>query len=47
MRISAREIGLRDDDVFMLQPTRVVMRKGIEHAIELVRRLDNPNASNS
>lgn len=38
------EIGLKDDDVFILQPTRVVMRKGIEHAIELVRRLDNPNA---
>ncbi len=34
-----REIGLRDDDWFILQPTRVVQRKGIEHAIELVRRL--------
>lgn len=39
-----REIGLRDDDIFILQPTRVVMRKGIEHAIELVRRLDEPRA---
>lgn len=39
-----REIGLRDDDVFILQPTRVVMRKGIEHAIELVRRLGEPRA---
>jgi len=38
------EIGLRDDDIFILQPTRVVARKGIEHAIELVRRLDNPRA---
>ena len=28
-----REIGLRDDDLLILQPTRVVMRKGIEHAI--------------
>ncbi len=37
-----REIGLRDDDVLVLQPTRVVARKGIEHAIELVRRLDDP-----
>ncbi|MDO8538885.1 MAG: glycosyltransferase family 4 protein [Opitutaceae bacterium] len=37
-----REIGLRDDDIFVLQPTRVVARKGIEHAIELVRRLDDP-----
>ncbi len=39
-----REIGLRDDDVFILQPTRVVQRKGIEHAIELVRRLRDPRA---
>lgn len=33
------EFGLAPDDVFVLQPTRVVARKGIEHAIELVRRL--------
>jgi len=39
-----QEIGLRDDDIFILQPTRVVPRKGIEHAIELVRRLNNPRA---
>ena len=39
-----RELGLRDDDVFILQPTRVVARKGIEHAIELVRLLKNPRA---
>lgn len=38
------EIGLEKDDVFVLQPTRVVARKGIEHAIELVRRLKNPKA---
>lgn len=38
------EIGLRDDDLFILQPTRVVPRKGIEHAIELVRRLQHPRA---
>jgi glycosyltransferase involved in cell wall biosynthesis len=37
-----REIGLRDDDILVLQPTRVVARKGIEHAIELVRRLGDP-----
>jgi glycosyltransferase involved in cell wall biosynthesis len=37
-----REIGLSDDDIFVLQPTRVVARKGIEHAIELVRRLEDP-----
>jgi glycosyltransferase involved in cell wall biosynthesis len=39
-----REIGLRDDDWLILQPTRVVARKGIEHAIELVRRLADPRA---
>jgi len=39
-----REIGLNDDDWFILQPTRVVQRKGIEHAIELVRRLKDPRA---
>ncbi len=37
-----REIGLAEDDLMFLQPTRVVERKGIEHAIELVRRLDDP-----
>ena len=30
----------REDELFVLQPTRVVQRKGIEHAIELVARLD-------
>lgn len=39
-----RDIGLRDDDWLILQPTRVVQRKGIEHAIELVRRLKDPRA---
>jgi len=38
------EIGLAKDDWFILQPTRVVARKGIEHAIELVRRLNDPRA---
>ncbi|MFZ5830001.1 MAG: glycosyltransferase [Planctomycetota bacterium] len=36
------EIGLRPDDVFVLQPTRVVPRKGIELAINLVAALRNP-----
>lgn len=36
------EIGIAADDILVLQPTRVVARKGIEHAIELVRRLKNP-----
>lgn len=33
-------IGLAEDDVLVLQPTRVVRRKGIEHSIELVKRLN-------
>ncbi len=37
-----QEIGLKPDDLLILQATRVVPRKGIEHAIELVRQLDNP-----
>lgn len=32
-------LGIADDELFVLQPTRVVQRKGIEHAIELVARL--------
>jgi len=39
-----KEIGLSEDDFFILQPTRVVARKGIEHAIEFVRRLNDPRA---
>ncbi|WP_319524512.1 glycosyltransferase family 4 protein [uncultured Desulfosarcina sp.] len=36
------ELGLEDDDIVFLQPTRIVQRKGIEHAIDLVRELDDP-----
>jgi len=32
-------LGIKDNELFILQPTRVVQRKGIEHAIELVKRL--------
>ena len=32
-------LGVADDETLILQPTRVVKRKGIEHAIELVHRL--------
>ncbi len=32
-------LGIAPDELFVLQPTRVVQRKGIEHAIELVSRL--------
>ena len=34
-----KSLGIEDDELFILQPTRVVKRKGIEHAIELVHRL--------
>jgi glycosyltransferase involved in cell wall biosynthesis len=32
-------LGIRTDELLILQPKRVVKRKGIEHAIELVHRL--------
>ncbi|HEB32520.1 MAG TPA: glycosyltransferase [Spirochaetes bacterium] len=32
-------LGIDDDELFVLQPTRVIKRKGIEHAIEMVSRL--------
>lgn len=35
-------LGIKPDELFFLQPTRVVQRKGIEHAIELVKRLGRP-----
>jgi glycosyltransferase involved in cell wall biosynthesis len=37
-----KEIGLKEEDVFILQPTRIVPRKGIEHAIKLISMLDDP-----
>ena len=36
------ELGLEADDILLLQPTRVVPRKGIEHSISLVAQLKNP-----
>ena len=36
------QIGLSADDIMILQPTRVVPRKGIEHAIKLAQLLDDP-----
>jgi glycosyltransferase involved in cell wall biosynthesis len=35
-------IGLTLEDVIILQPTRIVQRKGIEHAVDLVRALGDP-----
>jgi len=37
-----RRIGLVPDDFLILQPTRIVQRKGIEHAIDLVHQLRDP-----
>ncbi len=36
------ELGFEPDDIIILQPTRVVPRKGIEHSIKLVEALGNP-----
>lgn len=36
------ELGLKDDDILLFQVTRIVRRKGIETAIELVHRLNDP-----
>ena len=35
------QIGLSPEDIFILQPTRIVPRKGIEHAIKLVGMLED------
>ncbi|MBW1996151.1 MAG: glycosyltransferase family 4 protein, partial [Deltaproteobacteria bacterium] len=35
-------IGLKSEDIMILQPTRIVQRKGIEHAVELVKELKDP-----
>ncbi len=37
-----QDVGLRDDDVVILQATRIVPRKGIELAIDFVAALDQP-----
>jgi len=36
------EMGLTPEDKLILQPTRIVPRKGIEHSITLVKRLNDP-----
>lgn len=36
------DFGIEDGEYFFLQPTRVIQRKGIEHAVELMRRLELP-----
>ncbi|MGD8291445.1 MAG: glycosyltransferase family 4 protein [Desulfobacterales bacterium] len=39
------EIGLDEDCLFILQPTRLVSRKGIESSIELISRLERKNCA--
>jgi glycosyltransferase involved in cell wall biosynthesis len=39
-----RELGMGDGGLLVVQPTRVVPRKGIELAIELVGRLGDPDS---
>ena len=38
-----RALNIHPQDTIILQPTRVVQRKGIEHAIDLAKRLKRPN----
>jgi len=40
-QVFRQSIGLKPDDRMILQPTRIVQRKGIEFAIELVKELKN------
>ena len=37
-----KSFGLKRDEKVILQPTRIIRRKGIEHAIELVKALNIP-----
>ena len=34
-----KALGIEENELFILQPTRIIERKGIEHAIELVQRI--------
>ena len=38
------DLGLTVEDTLLLQPTRIIARKGIEHSIELASRLKDHNA---
>ncbi|MGD9250596.1 MAG: glycosyltransferase family 4 protein [Desulfobacterales bacterium] len=42
-RKSLRTMGIHPEDIVILQPTRIVQRKGIEHAVDLVHKLNLPN----
>ncbi|MDR2110819.1 MAG: glycosyltransferase family 4 protein, partial [Spirochaetaceae bacterium] len=43
-RSMREDLGVGDGEVLFLQPTRVIARKGIEHAIELASRLKDRKA---
>ncbi len=36
------QLGLTENDIVFLQPTRIVQRKGIEHALKLIEELNDP-----
>ncbi len=42
-RADLKPMGILPEDIVILQPTRVIKRKGIEHAVDLVRALEHPN----
>jgi hypothetical protein len=42
-RSARADLGLATGQYLILQPTRIIQRKGIEHAIELTRRLGLPS----
>jgi hypothetical protein len=43
-RSARADLGVEPDEALVLQPTRIIQRKGIEHAIELTHRLGIPAA---
>jgi glycosyltransferase involved in cell wall biosynthesis len=43
-RTMRSDLGVKDDEILLLQPTRIVERKGIDHAIELANRLKDKKA---
>jgi glycosyltransferase involved in cell wall biosynthesis len=43
-RTMRQTLGIGEDEALLLQPTRIIARKGIEHAIELTGRLKDKKA---